>query len=638
MDRNSIVGFTLIALILIGYTYFTAPTEAEKQKYQRTRDSIAQVELLKQQEVEQVISEKGTSASNQNTEVVSSIQEEIASLPDSAKTKKLNDAFGDFGEAALGNDENIVLENDKIILTLSNKGGKPVSVELKEYKTYSGEPLTLFDKDSSKFNFNFFYQNRLINTDELYFESSETSVSITGDQDKSVSLKLFAGSPNKYIEFIYGLKGNDYMIDFDVKLVGLEEVLVKNNNELAFNWNLKAPSKEKGKEPQYAATTVFYKYVDDEVDYISETSDDKQELEASTKWVSFKQQFFSASVIADKSFDKVNGMLETKKLEGSKKYTKFLAADLTLVFERELDPSFGMQFYFGPNHYQTLDAYNLKLEEQIDLGWGIFGWVNEYLIIEVFNFLDGFNLNYGIIILLLTVFIKMLLSPLTYKNYLSSAKTRVLKPEIDELNAKFRDGDAMKKQQATMSLYRQAGVNPMAGCVPMILQFPILIAMYRFFPASIELRQESFLWADDLSSYDSIFDLGFSIPFYGDHVSLFTILMAISTMLYTKYNSQTASMGGGMQAQQMKIMMYIMPIFFLGFFNNFSAGLSYYYFLANVISMVQQWVIKKFFIDEDAIHRKIQENKKKPKAQKKSKFQQRLEDMAKQRGYNPPKK
>jgi YidC/Oxa1 family membrane protein insertase len=232
----------------------------------------------------------------------------------------------------------------------------------------------------------------------------------------------------------------------------------------------------------------------------------------------------------------------------------------------------------------------------------------------------------------------MLLSPLTYKNYLSSAKTRVLKPEIDELNAKFKDGDAMKKQQATMSLYRQAGVNPMAGCVPMILQFPILIAMYRFFPASIELRQESFLWADDLSSYDSIFDLGFSIPFYGDHVSLFTILMAISTMLYTKYNSQTATMGGGMQAQQMKIMMYIMPIFFLGFFNNFSAGLSYYYFLANVISMVQQWVIKKFFIDEDAIHRKIQENKKKPKAQKKSKFQQRLEDMAKQRGYNPPKK
>ena len=353
MDRNSIVGFTLIALILIGYTYFTAPTEAEKQKYQRTRDSIAQVELLKQQEVEQVISEKGTSASNQNTEVVSSIQEEIASLPDSAKTKKLNDAFGDFGEAALGNDENIVLENDKIILTLSNKGGKPVSVELKEYKTYSGEPLTLFDKDSSKFNFNFFYQNRLINTDELYFESSETSVSITGDQDKSVSLKLFAGSPNKYIEFIYGLKGNDYMIDFDVKLVGLEEVLVKNNNELAFNWNLKAPSKEKVKEPQYAATTVLYKYVDDEVDYISETSDDKQELEASTKWVSFKQQFFSASVFADKSFDKVNGMLETKKLEGSKKYTKFLAADLTLVFERELDPSFGMQFYFGPNHYQN---------------------------------------------------------------------------------------------------------------------------------------------------------------------------------------------------------------------------------------------------------------------------------------------
>lgn len=641
MDRNSIIGFTLIALILIGYTYFTAPTEAEKQRIQRTRDSIAAVDLEKEQQAKQILTEKEQdSASIQaktETSAASAIVED-STISDSVKQQVLSESYGIFSASAQGKNEYIIIENDKFVITLTSKGAKPVSVQLKDYTTYGGGPLVLLDEDSSRFNFNFFYQNKLINTEELFFNFESTKFEVYDEAEKAISFKLFADSPNKYIEFIYTVKGNDYLLDFDVKMHGLEEVLLKNNHEMAFNWMIHAPSKEKGKEPQYAATTIFFKYLEDEVDYISETSDERLKLEASTKWVSLKQQFFSATVIADKAFDKVNGVMETKKLEGSKNYTKYLATDLTLVFDREENPEFGMQFFFGPNHYQTLKTYDLNLEEQIDLGWGIFGWVNEYLIIPVFNFLDGFHLNYGIIILLLTIFIKMLLSPLTYKNYLSSAKMRVLKPEIDELNEKHKDSDPMKKQQATMSLYRQAGVNPMAGCVPMLVQFPILFAMYRFFPASIELRQESFLWADDLSSYDSIYDLGFSIPFYGDHVSLFTILMAVSTMLYTKYNSQTASMGSGMQAQQMKIMMYIMPIFFLGFFNNFSAGLSYYYFLANVISMVQQWAIKKFFIDEDAIHRKIQENKKKPKSIKKSKFQQRLEDMAKQRGYNPPKK
>lgn len=636
MDRNSITGFVLIALILIGYTYFTAPTEAEKEAMKRQRDSLALVEKQKQIEAETARFQENQDFTD-TSKAQPSLVEKVANLPDSIKDQKLFDAYGEFAEAAAGEPGYIEIENEVLRIKVSKKGGRPVEVELKEYHTYSGERLLLLDEDSSKFNFNFFYRNRLINTDELYFEPSQTELSVNGESQGSLSMKLYADSPNKYIEFIYGLQGSDYLVDFDVRVVGLEEMLIKNNQELAFQWNLKAPSKEKGKEPQYAATTVFYKYKDSEVDYISEGSDDRQELEASTKWVSFKQQFFSATVIADNQFDKVNGIMETKKLEGSKNYTKYLATDLTLVFDRTQDPSFGMQFFFGPNSYETLKSYELGLEEQIDLGWGIIGWVNEYLIIKVFNFLDGFNLNYGLIILLLTVFIKMLLSPLTFKNYMSSAKQRVLKPEMDALNEKYKDADAMKKQQATMNLYRQAGVNPMAGCIPMVLQFPILIAMYRFFPASIELRQESFLWADDLSSYDSILDLGFSIPFYGDHVSLFTLLMAASTFLYTRFN-QSATMASGPQAQQMKIIMYMMPIFFLGFFNNFSAGLSYYYFLANVTSMIQQWAIKKFFIDEDKIHAQIQQNKKNPKKAKKSKFQQRLEDMAKQRGYNPPKK
>jgi YidC/Oxa1 family membrane protein insertase len=290
-----------------------------------------------------------------------------------------------------------------------------------------------------------------------------------------------------------------------------------------------------------------------------------------------------------------------------------------------------MHFYFGPNHYQTLKAEGFNLEKQIPLGWGIFGWVNRFVVIPIFNFLNSFDWNYGIIILILTIVIKLMLLPLTFKAYLSQAKMKVLKPEVDEIQAKHKE-DPMKLQQEMMGLYRKAGVSPLGGCLPMLLQMPILIAMFRFFPQSIELRQESFLWAHDLSSYDSILDLPFNIPFYGDHVSLFTLLMTISTLLITKVNSSTQ-----MTNPQMKWMMYLMPIIFLGVFNSYSAGLSYYYFLANTISIGQQYLFRSF-VDEDEIHRKIQENKKRPAAATKSKFQQRLEKMAKEKGYQMPKK
>lgn len=643
MDRNTLTGFILIALILIGYTYFTSPSEEEKERMRQKRDSIAQVEKQKQAEAEALLAQEADSAkkveakiketNSQNDSLLASDQ-----TSDSAKTQMLQDQFGVFADAAKGEDKEIVIENEVMKVFLSAKGGRPVRVQLKEYDTYSGEPLYLFDEDSSQFNFNFFYRNRLLNTEDFYFEPTSSSFSISGEEQQTVSMRLYAGSDDRYLELKYGLTGDSYLMDFTVNVIGLDDLLRQNNNELAFNWNLKSLDKEKGREPQYMATTVFFKYLNDDVDYLSESSDEEtQALEASTKWISLKQHFFSVIAIADDHFDKINGQVKAEKLENSKKYTKYLGATITLTYDDPGQTSFPMKFYYGPNHYETLKDIGYDLEQQIDLGWGIFGWVNEFLIIKVFNFLDRFNLGYGLIILILTIFIKMLLFPLTYKNYLSSAKQRVLKPEVDELNEKYKDKDPMKKQQALMGLYRQAGVNPMAGCVPMVLQFPILFAMYRFFPASIELRQESFLWADDLSSYDSIYELPFEIPFYGDHVSLFTLLMATSTMLYTRFNTQATAMSGP-QASQMKIMMYIMPVFFLGFFNNFAAGLTYYYFMANVTSMLQQWVIKKFFINEEAIHKKIQQNKKNPKKAKKSKFQKRLEDMAKQRGYNPPKK
>jgi YidC/Oxa1 family membrane protein insertase len=294
-----------------------------------------------------------------------------------------------------------------------------------------------------------------------------------------------------------------------------------------------------------------------------------------------------------------------------------------------------MQFYFGPNHYQTLKAMDLGLEKQIPLGWGIFGWVNKLLVIPTFNFLNGLHLNYGIIILILAILIKIVLLPLTYKAYTSQATMRVLKPELDEVHAKYPN-DPMKAQQETMGIYRKAGVNPLGGCLPMLLQMPILIAMFRFFPSSIELRQQSFLWAHDLSTYDSVYDFGFKIPFYGDHVSLFVILMTISTILYTMMNNKMMSGGNSAMQQQMKWMGYIMPIVFLGVLNNYSAGLSYYYLLANLTSFGQQYLFK-FFVDEKAIHAKIQANKKKVQSGKKSGFQARLEEMAKQRGYKLPK-
>ena len=330
-------------------------------------------------------------------------------------------------------------------------------------------------------------------------------------------------------------------------------------------------------------------------------------------------------MIADESFEKPVD-ISTVAIKNSNDYVKNFYAALTVPYKHEAKESFGFSFYFGPNQYKTLKQYDLSLEKQIPLGWKIFGWVNRFIVIPVFNFLDGFHMNYGIIILILTIFIKVLLLPIAFRMNISSAKMRILKPEIDEINKKFGTDDPMKKQQATMTLYRKAGINPLAGCVPVLLQMPILIALFNFFPSSIELRQQPFLWADDLSSYDSVLDLSFKIPFYGDHVSLFALLMTLSTILYTYSNSQL--MSGQEQMPGMKVMMYLMPVVFLGVFNTNPAGLSYYFFLANLITFGQTYGIR-YFVDEDALRKKIEENKKKPV--KVSSFQQRLEKMAKER-------
>ena len=585
-DKNSLIGFFLMMIIIIIFNIFFFPNTEKESK----ENPILEIQQT-----------------NETNETNETKEKSEANTNDSISSLK----YGIFSKNTNGDEKFYIIENDKIKVSVSNKGGRIASVILKEYQTYDSLPLELFNSDSSIFNLQFTTGHN-INTSDLYFKHLEIT--------DGLSMRLEIDKQH-YIEYLYKIN-NDYLVDLDINIVGLEDIIPASINYLNLEWQMKTPQTEKSKSNQDMYTGIYYQVqADKEVDNLSLTANnDNEEINSTIKWVAFKQQFFSSILISKSGFQKPT-ILQSNKNDNSK-FIKNLYAKFELEYNHQNIENNKLQFYFGPNHYKTLESYASSFEEIIPLGWGIFGWVNEYIIINLFDLLSRYISNYGLIILLLTIIIKMGLSPFTYKAFLSQAKMKVLKPEIDKLNDKLKGKDPMKMQQATMSLYRNAGVNPMGGCLPMLFQFPILIAMFRFFPASIELRQQKFLWADDLSAYDSILELGFNIPFYGDHVSLFTLLMTISTLLYTKMNS---SMATGQMAQ-MKWMMYLMPIMFLGFFNNYAAGLSYYYFLANMITFSQQYLMKKF-IDEKAILAQIEKNKKTPK--KKSNFQKKLEDLQK---------
>ncbi|HMX96658.1 MAG: membrane protein insertase YidC [Bacteroidia bacterium] len=614
MDRNSILGVVLIMAVLIGFSIFNQPSKEEQEAAKRKQDSLALVEKKYQDSLKLVT--KPVAALKADTVAVSDTLNN-----DSLAQTKLTDNFGAFALAAQGEHKSITLESDLLKLKLNSKGGQIDYVELKKYKTGEGKPLVLNNGDSSQFNLSFFSENKMISTGDLYFELPAKGITVTGKDSQSVSIKLNAGE-GRYIEYVYSLKGDDYRVGFKINFVNMGSLVASNAGYMELNWKQKLLQQEKSHQNESAVSTIYYRYTDEEVDHLSETKDDGTELKTKVQWVGFKQQYFSSVLIADQAFESPTRINST--VIANEGAVRMMHANFTIPFSHQNNESTGMSFYYGPNHYQTLKKYNIGLEKLVPLGWGIFGWVNRFAVIPVFNFLNSFDINYGIIILILTILIKVVLLPLTYKSYISTAKMKVLQPEMSEIQAKFKS-DPMKLQQETMTLYRKAGVSPLGGCLPMLLQMPILIAMFRFFPASIELRQEGFLWAKDLSTYDSILDLPFNIPFYGDHVSLFTILMTVSTLIYTRMNMQMTAATN----PSMKYVMYLMPIMFLGIFNNYSSGLSYYYFLANMITFGQQYLFKSF-VDEKAIHAKIQENKKKPV--KKSKFQERLEKMAKERG------
>lgn len=611
MNKNTLIGLLVIGLLLFGFSWYNNKQYTERLAAQREQ------QLLQAREDSAALSAAAVAAAGQ---AQTQVQEEhlTQSQPKAA-------VYGEAFDAQLtGTEEFYTLENKLFRLTFSNKGGRIAAAELKDYKKYNGDPLMLFTERGSRFNLNLFAPVQ-IDTEDFYFTAQEVS-------DSSIVFRLYADTTgSSYLEYRYTIRPDDYLMDMKIDLARLKGAVLPNQTEMLLAWNIVSPQEEKGFQNENNYTTIAYKYPGEtSIEELGISTGTKaEEVKTKVQWVAFKQQFFSSILAANDPFAAAD--LKYNTFPPTNHDIKEFSAQLTLPYSAATQ-GYDLQFYFGPNKYSVLKQYgDLEFQKLVPLGWWIIGWINRYVVIPVFDFLGSYIANFGIVILILTVLIKLLIFPLTYKSYLSTAKMRLLKPDIDKLNEKYpRKEDAMKKQQAMMQLYKAAGVNPMGGCLPMLIQFPILIAMFRFFPASIELRGKAFLWADDLSSYDSIwtFPDGFSIPFYGDHVSLFALLMAVSLFVSSKINYAQSA---GMSSQQMPgmkfMMLYLMPVMLLVWFNNYAAGLCYYYLLSNIITIGQTFAFRSM-VDDKTLHARMMENTKKPV--KKSKWQLRLEEMQRQ--------
>jgi YidC/Oxa1 family membrane protein insertase len=651
MDKNTISGIILIFAIFIGFSIYN-----NSQRNKAFEKALSEAELsYAKGELETARTEyiNALNFEPNQPEVIEKLNELNIKLgivsdtqpSDSLKIKVSNQHYtvaeniddminsGVFSKTSKGINEFITLENNKLKLIISLKGGKVYSATLKNYKSFDAKPLILFTGDSTLFGFNFFTSdNKAVRTNNLYFTSPSNQKSfIASTQPQSVILRLIT-SEDKYIEYKYTLAPDSYMVDFDVKFKSMESIINSNQKSLTFEWKMYLPQQEKGRTNEERYSTIKFKNYQGDVNDLGLAQSKElvnKDIMTKISWVAFQDQFFSSVLLTKDYF--LTGKVSSKKTLSSPKYLRYYTSEVSIPFNSISSPSIAMMLYYGPNHFTTLKKEGYELEKIVSLGKNITGWINRYAIIPIFNWLSRSVKNYGLIILILTLIIKIVLFPLTFKSYQSTAKMQVLKPMVEELGKKFPNKeDAMKKQQATMDLYKRAGVNPMGGCLPMLLQMPILFAMYKFFPVSIELRQEHFLWATDLSTYDSILKLPFTIPVYGDHVSLFTLLMTGSTLLTMKMTGSSS----GSDQPGMKLMMYMMPVMFMLFLNNFSSGLTYYYSLANILTYTQN-IISKRFINTDAVLLTLEENKKKPI--KKSKWQEKLESVSKQRGINSPK-
>lgn len=625
MDKNTIIGLVLIVLIIVGFSIMNRPTEEQLERQRRYNDSIAWVrkaELEKQKAI--------------RTAKMLAEQQSEAVADSAAARQQLQDVYGVFAGSVMGTDTLYVLENDLLRVRISSKGGRIYSAELKNYRTHDSLPLFLFDGDESQFGFTLVTNNnRVLNTADMYFVPTDGQIVRDNEGNQQLTMRLKT-SGEAYMDFVYTLPANDYMLKMDVRSHAMEQVLPLGTNFLEMQWNAKVRQQEKGRKFEERYATLQYKFMDDEIENLSESKDDKKDIPSRLKWIAFKDQFFSSVIIADDAF--TSTVVESAMMTEKSGYIKSYKSSMSVEYDPTGNQPTGFRFYLGPNHYKTLLSYDkgvdrderLRLNELIPLGWKIVAWINRIGVIPMFNLFSRWFSNFGIIILLMTIVIKIVIFPFTYKSYISSAKMRVLKPEIDEINARIPAEKMQERQQATMALYRKVGVSPMSGCLPLLFQFPILMAMFWFFPTSIELRQQSFLWADDLSTYDAIISWDAYIPiitpYFGNHISLFCLLMTVTNIIYSKIN-MASQPGANEQMQFMKWMMYLMPIMFMFIFNNYAAGLSYYYFISLLITIIQTYIFR-WTIDEkkllEKLHAKRAKNERNPK---KSGFMARLEKM-----------
>jgi len=604
MDRNSITGLVLIFIIIVGSFYLMQPSDEELKRERQLQDSLR-------------LAQKG---------LVDTQTEQTGNVAVVLDSTLLS---GPFGQAIAGEERLVTLENEYIKAVVSTKGGRVKAVELKNEQTYDGKPLILFEGNQNKFGLFFPAAGKNISTNDLYFSTDGGDIRVSGQDSASVTFRLVY-APEKYIDYVYSLKGDDYTLGFTIVTKGLQDVVAPTEKQLILNWEAALPQKEKNLDGERQRSTLYYRLADGDVDHLSTAKDDEEELNEPLQWISFKQHFFSNVLVAEEGFrgGKVNVYTST-----DDRYVKLFAANLRLDFARQEVNTYPMHFFFAPNQFKVLKAHGHGLEKQIDMGWGPMKWINRLITIPVFNFLDGFNWSYGLVILILTIMLKLVLSPLTYRSYVSMAKMRVLKPQMDEIRERVGDDNPTLLQQEYLKLYKQAGVNPLGGCIPLLLQMPFTIAFFFFFPNLFELRGESFLWVKDLSTYDSPITFP-PIPIIGmDHISLMCLLMTAATLLSTWYNNSIS----GAANNQMKYIGYFMPLIFLFVLNSFPAGLNYYYFLSTVFTFGQQLVIRRM-IDDDKILAILEANKKKPEAKKKSKFQQRMEEYMRQQQAASKKK
>ena len=620
MDKNTWIGFGLIAAIIIGFSFLNRPSKEELAARQRAQDSIA---MIRAQEAEaQLISEQITKeleVAQQTNATTEQLAEQMATL------------YGPFAPAAKGEEGIITLENEKVRIGIAQRGGRIAKAELKEYKAYgdSVNDLCLFQGEESALNFTLITNNsRILSTENLYF----TAVEQTTDNEGNTTLvmRLNTNIEDCYMDVVYTLPTDDYMVSMSIQPHNMQWALAQNMASLEMHWNQLIPQQEKGRKFEEKYAQLQYMFVGGEIEKLSEAKSDRAKESARLKWIAYKDQFFSTVLIAQEGFESTQ--IESTPQNTLSRYIKEYNTVASLPFDITGKKTVDLKYYLGPNNYNTLKAYDkdveksekLHLNELVPLGWKLVSWINKALVIPMFDLFMSWGLHIGIVILLMTLVIKLIILPFVFASYKSSAKMRVLKPQLDEINAKYPAEKMQERQQATMALYQKAGVSPMSGCLPMLFQFPVLMAMFWFLPTAIELRGQSLFWADDLSTYDAIITWNTPIPLFGTHLSLFCLIMTIVNIVYTHITMQQQA--GGQEMKMMKWMMYLMPLMFLFFFNDYAAGLSYYYFVSLLMTIIQTMIFR-WSIDDKKVLAEMEANAKKKATQKKSGFAARLEAM-----------